>query len=499
MLKKELEPLGEKDGQIFLNGKEYDENSAFSSQKVGFVMQRPEEQIVTDKVWHELSFGLENLGVSPDIIRRRVAETASFFGIEDLYDRDVFSLSGGQKQLLNLAACMVSEPDILVLDEPTAQLDPIAASGLLNIIKKMNEELSLTVIITEHRLDNVLPLGNKLMVLENGEIKQFGLTRDVCAKITQNTDAFNMMPAAVRLFSRLEITDIPCALTVSEARKAVTERYNNDIRSVVRQPEKSSDENALELKNVSFRFSRDGGDILDNVSFGVKKNEIMCILGGNGSGKTTTLRAAAGLIKPYAGKIKVFSKKLSDYKGCSLYDGCISFMPQDVQTLFIMNTVEDELKECNADISKFPFDFSCLLKLHPYDLSGGEQQILGLAKVLASSPKLVLLDEPTKGLDANAVRLFVKIIKALKADGLTFLIVTHDVEFAAMCADRCALFFRGAVVSQCAPVEFFSQNNFYTTSASRISRGFYDGAYTVDEVAELCDLNGRAGDKNDCD
>ena len=247
----------------------------------------------------------------------------------------------------------------------------------------------------------------------------------------------------------------------------------------------------MEFSDVFFRYLREGKDILDGLSFTVYEKEIFCILGGNGSGKTTALSAAAGLLKPYSGKIKVFGKRLKDYKNRSLYRECLAMLPQDVQTVFLKSTVRQELDECHADISELPYDISHLMDKHPYDLSGGEQQLTALAKVLASKPKLLLLDEPTKGLDAAAKLNITCILRKLKEKGVTVVIVTHDVEFAAVCADRCAMFFGGRIVSTGAPNEFFSRNSFYTTAVSRMTRGYYDNAVTIDDAVKLCSLNGR--------
>ena len=165
-------------------------------------------------------------------------------------------------------------------------------------------------------------------------------------------------------------------------------------------------------------------------------------------------------------------------------------LPQDVQTVFLGNTVGEELADA-GEAKLLPFDLSHLFDQHPYDLSGGEQQLLALAKVLASHPRLLLLDEPTKGLDAGAKEKILSVLHALKERGVTVVIVTHDVEFAATAADRCALFFRGSIVSTGTPVPFFSDNSFYTTAVRRMTRGYYDGVVTLDALTELCRRNGR--------
>ncbi len=236
---------------------------------------------------------------------------------------------------------------------------------------------------------------------------------------------------------------------------------------------------------MSFRYAREIPDALKELSFKVNSGEIFCILGGNGSGKTTALNAAAGLIKPYEGCIKVFGNKLKSYKNQSLYNKCLSMLPQDVQTLFLHNTVKEELESRKAleRLGDFPFDISMLLDRHPYDLSGGEQQLVALALVLATEPKLLLLDEPTKGLDAYRKKNLAGILKELKASGITVVTVTHDVEFAAMCADRCVLFFKGSIASEGDVHSFFKSNNFYTTSVCRMSRGICDGPVTVEEIS----------------
>lgn len=494
LLKREIAPLGEKSGKILYRNRPIDElSSSESACSIGYVMQKPEHQIVTDKVWHELAFGLENMNLPQDIIARRVAEMASYFGIESWYDKRISELSGGQKQLLCLASVMVMDPDILILDEPTAQLDPIAASDFISTLKKLNSDFALTVIVIEHRLEELIPICDRLLVLEKGSVLSKGTPRAVIADLKDKPELLTFMPTAARLYHALDEQG-ECPLTVREGRRMIESRYQNTTVSLPCEKNEHRERRALEFKNVFFRYERDLPDVLSDLNLTVYENEIFCILGSNGSGKTTALSAAAGFLKPYSGKIKVFEKKLKDYQEGSLYRECLSLLPQDVQAVFLKNTVREELADASAQTLDLPFELETLYDKHPYDISGGEQQLVALAKVLATKPRLVLMDEPTKGLDAVKKQRFAEIVIRLKEKGMTILIVTHDVEFAALCADRCALFFRGQIVSTDIPEAFFSDNRFYTTAASRMSKGYFDKAVTVEQVAALCRLNGAKGE-----
>lgn len=498
LLKRELVPLGEKSGRVLLRGEDIDggEEGA-SARSVGFVMQNPEQQIVTDKVWHELAFGLENLNTPPDEIARRVAEMAGYFGIESWYEKNVSELSGGQKQLLNLASVMVMDPEILILDEPTAQLDPIAASDFIATLKKLNADLSLTVLVAEHRLEELIPACDRLLVMEDGMLIGNGAPREVIRDLGGREELMLAMPAASRLYRSLGM-DGPCPLNVREGRRMIEEGFENRVRSLPEKTAPAAGEPALEFRDVWFRYERDLPDVLRGLNFTVCRNEIFCILGGNGSGKTTSLGCAAAVLKPYAGEIRVFGKKLKEYRNQSLYRDCLALLPQDVQTVFLRNTVREELEDAGAVVQDLPFDLEPLYDKHPYDCSGGEQQLVALAKALATKPKLLLMDEPTKGLDAGKKRDVAGILRQLKESGVTVAVVTHDVEFAAVCADRCAMFFRGGVVSVGRPDAFFSGNSFYTTAAARMSKGIYDRAVTVEDLSALCRLNGRKGGGGEC-
>lgn len=491
MLKRELVPLGELSGSVTFAGRELSELDGIASASgIGFVMQRAEQQIVTDKVWHELAFGLENLAVKPDEIARRCAEMASYFGIGDWYDKDVSELSGGQKQLLALAAVMIMDPEVLILDEPTAQLDPITAADFIATLSRLNQDFGLTILMSEHRLENVVPICDRLMVMENGSIISYDSPEKVIPELKSRPELLSGMPAASRLYAELECGK-SCPLTVRQGRSFIESSYNNSVRKLPENEYIHSDEPALEFRDVYFRYEKNSKDILDGLSLKIYRGELFFILGGNGSGKTTALSAAAGLLRPYSGSVRVFGKKLRDYKNRSLYRECLTLLPQDVQTVFLKSTVRSELEECGADLSELPFDISQLLDKHPYDLSGGEQQIVALAKVLATKPRLLLLDEPTKGMDAGAKKKMSEILFKLKENGITVAAVTHDIEFAAEYADRCAMFFGGKIVSAGTPHSFFPKNSFYTTAISRMTRGFFDNAVTVGDAAELCRLSGK--------
>ncbi len=482
LLKRELAPLGDLSGEITIDGQPQsalDDREAAS--RIGYVMQRPEQQIVTDKVWHELAFGLENLGLPQPEIARRVAEMAAYFGIEGWFDRAVSTLSGGQKQLLNLAAVMVMQPEILILDEPTAQLDPIAASDFIATVRKINRELGLTVILTEHRLEEVIPLCDHLLVLQKGRVLDCAAPRQAAARLAELPDLLPFMPAAVRLYHALHAAG-ECPLDVREGRALVASRCR-ESRTLPAETLPEGSAPALTFREVYFRYGRREPDVLQGMSFTARTGEICCILGGNGSGKSTTLSVAAGLNRPYAGRVEAFGQPLRAYRNQALYRNCLTLLPQDVQTIFLGNTVREELAGCEEALPLLPIDFTPLMDKHPYDLSGGEQQLLALARVLATKPRLLLLDEPTKGIDAAARNRLAALMKSLRDQGMTLLIVTHDVEFAAECADRCCMMFRGQIVSEGTPRAFFSRSSFYTTAISRMCRGLMDGAVTVADAA----------------
>lgn len=511
LIKKQLQPIGEKKGEILYNQtriEDLDERKSVTD--IGFIMQNPDNQIVTDKVWHELAFGLESLGEDTEEIRRRVAEISGFFGIGDWYRKRTCDLSGGQKQLLNLASVMVMQPKILILDEPTSQLDPIAATDFISTLKKVNEELGITILLVEHRLEEVFPIAHKVVLMNRAQIMMADTPKNV-GKLLRQADPDHKMllglPSGVRIFNRLNVED-ECPLTVRESRDFLQKNFQNIYRGYdVKSEDYSHREKAIEIKEGFFKYDKNSTDVLNNLNLTVYKNEIFCILGGNGAGKTTTLKIISGLKNLYRGKLLIWGRKLKEYTSNTLYRHNLACLPQNPQTLFVKNKLYDDLLEVarimgygkddgKNEVEKIAEQLGIghLLASHPFDLSGGEQQKAAFAKILLMKPKIILLDEPTKGIDAYSKKVLADILYQLKGQGITVVMVTHDIEFAAEHADRCAMFFDGQIVSVANPVDFFSTNSYYTTAASRISRGFFTNAVTVDMVVELCEKNGRKSD-----
>lgn len=493
-LKSVLTPHGTVSGKIYFDGTDLSVVSLQEqAERIGYVMQNPDDQIVTDKVWHELAFGLESLGTDEKTMRLRVAEMASYFGIQDWFHRDVASLSGGQKQLLNLASIMAMQPDVLILDEPTSQLDPIAASDFLNTVKKINIELGTTIIITEHRLEDIFHSADKVIVMEHGRITSQGTPGETGAKLfSQKSAMFAALPTPVRVFYGAEGKG-DCPLTVREGRSWLTNTFAGQTLAVKEpefEPLSDTHDPVLTLKEVWFRYEKDSKDVLKGITFSVPRGKLFAIVGGNGAGKSTTLKVASGICKAYRGKVEVFGKPLSKYKSGELFHQCLAMLPQDPKSLFVKKTVQEELEEmCKGPDSIAHTAEICeithLLCAHPYDISGGEQQRVALAKVLLTKPKLLLLDEPTKGLDSFFKVKFAEILRKLKEQGITIVMVSHDVEFCAEYADLVSMFFDGQLLTTDTPHRFFGQNSFYTTAANRMSRCIFRNVVTAGDVIEL--------------
>lgn len=471
-LKPSLTPAGNMSGEIIFDSEPITEMPHHDeTAKIGFLLQDPENQIVTDKVWHELAFGPESLGMPTDEIRRRVAETASFFGIGGWFHSDTSALSGGQKQLLSLAAVMVMRPEILILDEPTSRLDPIAANELFLALVRVNRELGTTVIMTEHSLDEALTAATMAVVIDDGKTLAEGTPADVARKIADGD---------VGSGTRALRAALPAYMRIGEGSVRAARELVGGLASEKRlfalpeKKERARGDVVLSAENISFAY----GDrqVVRDLTLDIRRGEITALVGGNGSGKTTTLRLLAGLIQPQCGFVTKKAKT--------------AMLPQEPRALFTKNTLRDELARISGDEDKLAeairiCGLGGLLDRHPYDLSGGETQRAGIAMLLLTGADILLLDEPTKGTDAGFRDEFGRLLGRLADEGKAILIVSHDLEFCAETADRCAMLFDGGIVSEGAPREFFGNSEYYTTTACRIAHG-YSPAVTADELVFAC-------------
>lgn len=479
MLKPELNPAGVRTGRVLYKDREIGADDRLP--EVGFVMQMPEQQVVTDRVWHELAFGLENLGVKSDVIRRRSAEIAAYFDLEKSFEKDTNALSGGEKQQLVVASTMIMGCKVLLLDEPTSQLDPIAANRFFLWLEQLRREFGITIVLAEHHLEEIFGEADRVIFMENGRILAQGKPALVAQTLLSGRNAFSAaLPTVTRLFyearsgrdpfvSLREAKAAPDFDTLAAmVRKAETAGAASEVSETAR-----ASEAAVTLKNVSFGYDAYSPVVLNKLSLEIPAGACTAIVGGNGSGKSTLLKVIAGLIpekKCSGGKVKFPEGGRR-----------ISFLMQDVTTLFTEETVYEEIVagvrgrvEAGGDdfVERFLKEnglsvLSEHLKQHPYDLSGGEQQMLGIAKLLLRDPQILLLDEPTKGMDAVAKEQFAKLIKKKAKDGATVVLVTHDLDFAEMCADYAAMLFRGEILSKERADRFFADNVFYTTHKNR--------------------------------
>lgn len=540
LLKPVLAPHGKKSGSIFFNGADIESLSYEElASDIGFVMQDVNAQLVTDEVWHELAFGLESLGCSNSMIKRRVAEMTSFFGLSGIFHKKVRELSGGQKQMVNLASVMAMNPKLLILDEPTSQLDPIAAEEFVACLTRINRELGTTIIMTEHRLEEVLPVCTKVMAMEDGQVTAFGPLRECMAELCTDGRYMGFMTAATRVYAGVSkdkkkyhadithnedeihanesvavdnIYSLP--VSVGEGRSYLAELLKNATltggssheselcdktieeektfinidknkmtvdEKIVSDKHVSTGNDILVCKSLCYAYDKAGDDIVNKLTLSVREGEILSISGGNGSGKTTFLKLIAGIMEPDNGRIRVAAGRRT------------ALLPQNPTDLFTRNTVRDELV-CTQDSVENEISYEAvadvvrtcmmedLLLRHPYDLSGGEQQRLALAKLMLIDPDIFLLDEPTKGIDPEFKLEYGDILKQLKTRGKTIIIVSHDIEWEASISDRCALMFDGSIAAIEPVKDFFSGNHFYTTAAARIAGGMIENAITVEDI-----------------
>ena len=508
MIKSELLPAGQESGRLLYKGQEIEEvEERTKVSEIGFVMQNVDAQIVTDRVYHELAFVLESLSYKTEEIRLKVGEMASYFGIEDLFRKKTDELSGGEKQLVNLASVMVTGPELLLLDEPTSKLDPIAASEFISTLHKINVELGTTIVLVEHRLEEVFSIADRVMLMEEGKLLAFDKPRKV-GKFLVNHKMIAGAPKAVALYKEMPIPEVNCPLNVKEGKEYIRNNFSNtknnsnvSNKDITEKQENVSNEKILELKDIWFRYEKEESDVLRGVNLSVAKGEVFSLLGGNGAGKSTLFSVICGLQKPYRGRVLIDKLNIRKYKDKDFYGKKICMLPQEPINVFFKTQVYEDyidvldsslsLEEKESKIKKAAdtLKIEGLMKKHPYDLSGGELQKCAIGKLLLLEPEIILLDEPTKGIDGCGKEELVKIIHQLKEKKVTVVTVTHDVEFAADISDRCGMLFDGEILAVETPHNFFGKNNFYTTAVNRMSKDIYDNVIKLEELVWMIKEN----------
>lgn len=472
-IKPAIAPYGTKTGNIYLEGKEIESYSEQQlTSKIGFVSQKAENQVVTDKVWHELAFGLESPGIKSQEIRFRVAEMATFFGISDWFQNDVDTLSGGQLQKLCLASVVIMRPDIILLDEPLSTLDPISAIDFIQFLNRVNQELNTTIILVEHNLSDVYPYIRKLVYMEEGKILTQGNPQKVINFI-EKYPVYNTLPANVQIQNNYGLNtydnDISCF------RRIFHDNFIEITEKKIETSKKHKEEKPiLELKNVYFRYNIDK-EILKDINMKIYPKELKVIMGANGSGKSTLLGIIAGLYSKFEGK------RITKCK--------VRLLTQDPEILFTKRTVEEDLKSIESNLYEdviHSLDLKPYLSKHPYDLSGGEQQLVAFAKVLLTDADIYLLDEPTKGMDWKKKELVAETMKRLLTYGKSFIVVSHDMEFCANHSEQMLFMFQGEVITEGFTRDLLLGNAFYTTSLNRVLCNEYHNLLVPKDVEQFC-------------
>ena len=556
-LKKELMPAGRRSGEIKFNGTRITDMDEISSAcDIGYLFQNPDSQIVTDTVIQEIAFPLENIGLPTEEIRNRISEIVAFFGINDILHKNVNELSGGQKQLVNLCSLLVLRPQVLLLDEPMSQLDPIASYEFLSIVRRLNEEFSITVIMSEHKADSIFPFIDKAVFLKEGKIEFVDNAHNICSEVIDDEIFENYLPAVTKIYNSLSVRypsliKLNTPLSIREGRRCLNTIHddlikisNGDVDSnnlnhdnlhitnkKYHSQEKSGifdrislggNRNALiSMNGIYFAYEKEKL-ILKNVDFELEKGDFVSLIGGNGVGKSTFLQLLVGILKPIKGKVKYkkgiklayvhqnpmihFSKDNvkeefleSILESNLLNNNSVGFNKETYDNLLKMTNEEfiesDILNGLEFDSIEFKFkelieffDICDLIDKHPYDCSGGEQQKIVIVKALLKNADVLVLDEPTKGLDPISSKNLANILNSLRDNGITILMTSHDLDFVANNCKRCLMLFDKDIQIDDDPKVIFAENNFYTTFVNRMVKDYVPEIVTLDDLKDKWDL-----------
>lgn len=485
-------------GSVYLNNTDIrNMNRRTVGNTAGMVFQDPESQLVMSSVEQEIVFGMENLGLSNSLMKRRLMEVTNALGLSDCLETFISELSGGQKQKVALASVLAMQPEILLLDEPTSQLDPVASDEILSIVKRLNEENGITVILAEQRLERCFHLADRVLVMDKGQIVyDHHAPEAITYWALKNDSAF--VPPLAKLFASVKYPEIPT--TVKQGRELLKPycKINNfamkspTARKKLFEVEPEQDEPVLDIKNLWFTFAN-GKDALKNVNIKLHPGDFTVIMGENGAGKTTLLKHINGLLKPGRGTVKILGK---DTRKLSVEEiaSWVGYLAQDPNDYLFLPTVEEELsftlKNLHLPDNGIVQDTLLRLKLdsckdvNPRDLSTGERERVALASVLVTRPKILLLDEPTRGLDYQLKKELGEILLMLQAQGTTIIVITHDVEFAAEYAATIVLMSQGSIITWGSKYEMLSNSTFYSPQINKLFHNIIDGVVTPEQGKE---------------
>ncbi len=480
-------------GEIKIGGRSLkDMSHRERAEKVTMVFQDPEIQLMMNKVHREVAFGLENIGVEEDIIKRRVYEALQFSGILHLADRDIASLSGGEKQKVAVASALVYMPDCIILDEPTSQLDPSSAEEMLNIVKKINEELGITIIVIEQRVNRWFDTVDSIAVMDNGILELFENKKDFYYNC--NKRQFMFMPDYLKFFKKMGFENMPD--NFKDARvKILNSSLNVKPENEVAADEIQGDKNEiLSVKKLNCKYG--SKQVLKDVGFTVKKGEFIAIMGANGAGKSTLLKTILGL-KKYEGTIKIYGKDAAkmDIRLIARHIGYVSQNPNDYLS---KNSVYDEVRFTMDNYGIYDekvvenilreLEIYDLKDKNPRDLSGGQKQRVAIASVLVLQPDVVFLDEPTRGLESGLKYKLGKLLQNLNKKGTSIVLVTHDTDFASNFCRRYMIMFNGSIVADGDKKKVLGDGIFYTTSMNKLLRDRDNSIFTLKEALERCSI-----------
>ncbi|WP_405325109.1 ABC transporter ATP-binding protein [Methanobrevibacter sp.] len=556
-LKKELMPAGRRSGEIKFNGTRIiDMDEISSACDIGYLFQNPDSQIVTDTVIQEIAFPLENIGLPTEEIRNRISEIVAFFGINDILHKNVNELSGGQKQLVNLCSLLVLRPQVLLLDEPMSQLDPIASYEFLSIVRRLNEEFSITVIMSEHKADSIFPFIDKAVFLKEGKIEFVDNAHNICSEVIDDEIFENYLPAVTKIYNSLSVRypsliKLNTPLSIREGRRClntihddlikisdsdansdnldsvslhhINKKYHSQEKSgILDKISLGGNRNALiNMNGIYFAYEK-GNLILKNVDFELEKGDFVSLIGGNGVGKSTFLQLLVGILKPIKGKVKYkkgiklayvhqnpmihFSKdnvkeeflesilesKLLNNSDVifnkETYDNLLKMTNEEFIESGVLNGLEfDSIEFKFKELIEF-FDICDLIDKHPYDCSGGEQQKIVIVKALLQNADVLVLDEPTKGLDPISSKNLANILNSLRDNGITILMTSHDLDFVANNCKRCLMLFDKDIQIDDDPKVIFAENNFYTTFVNRMVKDYVPEIVTLDDLKSRWEL-----------